>query len=74
MAKRIKRVTKVRVRRDPAVNEVVRETVQIKKPIKTVVRTPATLAEAVGDPLMVIPEKPAKTKVVRRVVRKTRAA
>jgi hypothetical protein len=44
-------------------------------PNKTVVRAPATLAEAMGDPVVIVPdEPPQETKLVRKVIRRRRAA
>lgn len=48
---------------------------RVPGPNKTVVRTPATLAEAMGDPVVVIPDEPPKdTKLVRKVIHRRRAA
>ena len=44
-------------------------------PNKTVVRTPATLAEAMGNPVAIIPDEPPReTKLVRKTIRRKRAA
>ncbi len=48
---------------------------RVPGPNKTVVRTPTTLAEAIGDPVVVVPdEPPTEPKVIRRTVRRRRAA
>jgi len=68
------RVTKSRItkRAAPAKQIVVDRTPGSNK---TVVRTPATLAEAMGDPVVVVPDEPPReTKVVRKIVRRRRAA
>ena len=56
--------------------EVVIETTRVERePVHTVVRTPATLAEAVGDPVAIVPEAEEETKVVRtRTVRRKKAS
>jgi hypothetical protein len=64
---------KKRARTKVAREEVV-ETTRIKVPVTTRVRVPATLAEAVGDPVVKISDKDRETKVVRKVVRRKRAA
>ncbi len=76
MAKRVvkSRVVKSRLtkRAGPAKQIVVD---RLPGPNKTVVRTPATLAEAMGDPVVVIPDEPPQdTKLVRKVIRRRRAA
>ena len=44
-------------------------------PNKTVVRTPATLAEAMGDPVVVLPgEPPREGKLIRKTIRRRRVA
>ena len=48
---------------------------RVPGPNKTVVRSPATLAEAMGDPVAVIPDEPPReTKVLRKTFRRRRAA
>jgi len=69
-----KRVPKTRITRRaaPAKQIVVDRT---PGPNKTVVRTPATLAEAMGDPIVVVPDEPPReNKVVRKIVRRRRVA
>lgn len=71
MAKRIpkNRITK---RSAPAKQIVVDRT---PGPNKTVVRTPATLAEAMGDPVVVVPDEPPReAKPVRKTIRRRRVA
>lgn len=68
------RVTKNRItkRTAPAKQIVVDRT---PGPNKTVVRTPATLAEAMGDPVVVVPdEPPQEPKLIRKTVRRRRVA
>lgn len=60
--------------RKPAA-EIVRQETIIEEPVTTQVQTPATLAEALGDPLVEVPdEKKKTTEVVRTVVRKRKTA
>ncbi len=48
---------------------------RVPGPNKTVVRSPATLAEAIGDPVAVIPDEPPKdAKLVRKVIHRKRVA
>ena len=64
-----KRITK---RAGPAKQIVVDRT---PGPNKTVIRTPATLAEAMGDPVVVVPdEPPQEAKLVRKTIRRRRVA
>ena len=48
---------------------------RVPGPNKTVVRVPATLAEAMGDPVVVIPDEPPKeNRLIRKVIHRRRAA
>ena len=48
---------------------------RVPGPNKTVVRAPATLAEAMGNPVVVVPDEPPReTKVIRKTIRRKRAA
>ncbi len=69
-----KRVVKNRVsRRAAPAKQIVVD--RVPGPNKTVVRVPATLAEAMGDPVAVIPDEPPReSKLVRKTIRRKRAA
>lgn len=72
-----KQVIKRRVVREivPAIDEVVEQNITVvKQPARKVLRTPATLAEAVGSPAVLVREKPGKKKVVKKAVRVKRPA
>ncbi len=69
-----KRVVKNRLtRRAAPAKQIVVD--RVPGPNKTVVRTPATLAEAMGDPVVVIPDEPPReSRFVRKTIRRKRAA
>lgn len=69
-----KRVIKNRLTRSAApAKQIVVD--RVPGPNKTVVRTPATLAEAMGDPVVVLPDEPSReSKLVRKTIRRKRAA
>ncbi len=69
-----KRIAKNRLtRRSAPAKQIVVD--RVPGPNKTVVRSPATLAEAIGDPVVVVPDEPPQdTKLVRKVIHRRRAA
>lgn len=71
-----KRIIKRRVVREvvPAVEEVVEQNITVSRPARRVLRTPMTLAEAVGSPTVLVREKPGKKKGAKQTVRVKRAA